>query len=69
MLVVGVVQPLLLHEGRVLDQAELVGGDGATDPGRGGSRWCGRLWGRGEVEGTGREGLHTEQRNIEDRTD
>ena len=59
MLVVGVVQPLLLHEGRVLDQAELVGGDGPADPGWGGGHWCGCFWGRGQIEGTRREGLDT----------
>ena len=68
-LVVGVMQPLLLHEGGVFDQAELVGGNGPPDPGRGGGHWCDRLWRRGEIEGTGREGLHTEQGKIQDRVD
>ena len=46
MLVVGVVQPLLLHEGGVLDQPELVGGDGPADPGRGGRGRGGGFWRR-----------------------
>ena len=46
MLVVGVVQPLLLHEGGVLDQPELVCGDGPADPGRGGRGRGGGFWRR-----------------------
>ena len=61
MLVVGVMQPLLLHEGGVLDQPELVGGDGPSDPGRRGRGWRGGLGGGGQVEGTRGEGLHTER--------
>ena len=64
MLVVGVMQPLLLHEGGVLDQPELVGGDGPSDPGRRGRGWRGGLGGGGQVEGTRGEGLHTEERYI-----
>ena len=58
-LVVGVLQPLLLDEGRMLDQPELGRRDGAAYPGGrggGGGGWLG--WG-GEVEGTGGERLHT----------
>ena len=67
MLVVGVVQPLLLHEGGVLDQPELVGGDGPADPGRGGRGRGGRFWRRSQVEGTGGEGLHTEERQVDNK--
>ena len=65
MLVVGVLQPLLLDEGGVLDQPELGRGDGAANPGRRGG--CGGGWlGRGgEVEGTGGEGLHTGEEKMQ----
>ena len=59
MLVVGVLQPLLLDEGGVLDQPELGRGDGAAYPGGGGGGGGGHLGRGGEVEGTGGEGLHT----------
>ena len=65
MLVVGVLQPLLLDEGGVLDQPELGRGDGAANPGRrgrGGGGWLGR---GGEVEGTGGEGLHTGKEKMQ----
>ena len=65
MLVVGVLQPLLLDEGGVLDQPELGRGDGAANPGGrggGGGGWLGR---GGEVEGTGGEGLHTGEEKMQ----
>ena len=65
MLVVGVLQPLLLDEGGVLDQPELGCGDGAANPGGrggGGGGWFGR---GGEVEGTGGEWLHTGEEKIQ----
>ena len=64
MLVVGVLQPLLLDEGRVLDQPELGRRDGAAYPGGRGRGGGGHLGRGGEVEGTGGERLHTGKEKI-----
>ena len=64
MFVVGVLQPLLLDEGGVLDQPKLGRRDGAAYPGGRSGSGGGHLRGGGEVEGTGGERLHTGEEKI-----
>jgi hypothetical protein len=60
-LVVGVLVPLLVHEGAVLEDAQPLGGDGAAQPGGGGGRGRGRYLRHGQAEGAALEWLHAAQ--------
>jgi len=64
-LVVGVLVPLLVHEGAVLQDAQLCGGDGAAQPGGGGGRRGGRDLRHRQAKGTALEWLHAAQEVIE----
>jgi len=60
-LVVGVLVPLLVQQGAVLQDAQPLGGNGAAQPGGGGGRGRGRYLRHGQAEGAALEWLHAAQ--------